>query len=274
MENRFARLTTERLGKNSRCFENMLMTTRRIPVIGGYGAAATLQVINPVGKSAVRKPFFSRGFATSAGVSTARSNMKNWTLVTSRMTGMRRRVVTESHPVAPLQAVSVHRHLKQNNISRLRAQQAVSSNETGSGVIDFRLLRAKSPRNAEYVQRGLLDKRAGLTQTTKLCSVLRARGTPQSHVFRSNRGFVATAVYPFNENLQKKILTPALKIARGTTMLRRQPTLLELRSRVLKRSALKPVFSRLFNEARFSRQRNMRLELAIFNKNKRAGLRA
>jgi hypothetical protein len=199
MENRFARLTTERHGKNSRCFENMLMTARRLPVIGGYGAAATLQVINPVGMSAVRKPFFSRGFATSTGVRIARGHMQKWALVTSRMVGIRRRTVTESCPVAPLQAVSVHRYLKQNNVSRLRAQQASSSNETGAGSIDFRLLRAKSPRNAAYVQRGPTDKQVVFAQNTKRRSVHRAGVVSQLSVFRSNRAFTATTAYPFNE---------------------------------------------------------------------------
>jgi len=41
------------------------MTTRRTPSLSGFGAAATLRVINPVGASSARTSFFYRPFSTN-----------------------------------------------------------------------------------------------------------------------------------------------------------------------------------------------------------------
>lgn len=225
MENRFTRLTTERQGKNSRCFENMLMTTRRLPVIGGYGAAATLQVINPVGRSAVRKSFFSRGLTTRSNHNSQPLNSKKLGLVTSRMSEMRRQTVTESQPLAPARGSEVHRLLKQGSVSRLRAQHASSSNDTGAGSIDLRFLRAKSPRNAEYIQR---ESSAVSVQAYKITKA------HTSAVFRSSRGFFSKLFYSANGIVQKKCSVPSLKSTRAVARLRRRPALLEAQARAEK----------------------------------------
>jgi ribosomal protein S4 len=261
MENRFTRLTTERHGKNSRCFENMLMTTRRLPIIGGYGAAATLQVINPVGRSAARKSFFSRGLTTRSNYNSQALNNKKLGLVTSRMSEIRRHTVTESKPITQALGSAAHRLLKQSSVSRLRAQHTYSANDTGTGSIDLRLLRAKSPRNAEYVQR---EKSGAVAHSSK---VIKIYGRASVAVFRSSRESFSKMPHLVNEITQKRCLVPNLKSTRVMVHLRRRPALLQTRGRVEKRQVKNAEWPRLYSTPRLANRRNRCTDLTVFNEN-------
>jgi ribosomal protein S4 len=269
MENRFARLTTERHGKNSRCFENMLMTTRRLPVTGGYGAAATLQVINPVGASTARKPFFSRTFTTHAGFKSGQVRTENRTLVASRMAVARRQTVTELYPLAQAHAVATHRLLKQSGLGRARAQQTVSASEIGLGSLDIRLLRAKSPRNAEYIQREKLTNKVDLSCAAGVYTNVIA--TTSTTVFRSPRGFIAKTFYPVNTIVQEKSYASSLRTSRSIALVRRRPALLKARGQSIKYGLPKAITRRLFTNRFSAKERNLRAELFFIQKNKRRG---
>lgn len=153
MEHRYIRLTTERNAKNSPRFENMLMTTRRAPVIVGYGAAASLNVISPIGFSSARESFFSRSFFSTACA--LRIKHTGNSVVIQRMDLDNRQVTASTQPLPHKLASVIHYSSKNRAIRRAKMQQAVSSSETGAGSIDIRLLRAKSPRNSEYLQRSV-----------------------------------------------------------------------------------------------------------------------
>lgn len=190
MENRFIRLTTERFGKNSSRFENMLMTTRRTPTIGGFGAAAKLHVINSVGTAAARASFFYRAFST---VSRSRTHRAAPTVMLTRFDAMRRRlpIATNSVPVA--EAVSTHRLLKSRAVTRAKAQQLSLGFQAGAGSLDLRLSRAKSPRSAAYVERetsrntsrmplpGNLLKQGSTRSLAAVVRTRRATASPQSY---------------------------------------------------------------------------------------------
>jgi hypothetical protein len=247
MENRFTRLTTERHGKNSCYFENMLMTTRRLPVTAGYGAAATLRVVNPVGSFSARKSFFLRTFTTSTALKQPSVNNETAKRVVIRMAILNRKATPEPRPLSLANAATAHRSLKQVNLARIRAHQIVGSNDAGGGSIDIRLLRAKSPRNSEYLQRLSLASgcRQAVTLLNAFGSSTRIKSRQTLPVFRTQRAST-----------------------RRVVLLRRRPTFLKVQGLTVKRILPKLVLRRLFVDRRVARARNSRFEFSPFQKNR------
>lgn len=199
MEHRYARLTTERSGRNAPRFENMMMTTRRIPNIPGYGAAAALRVINPVGSSTIRTSFFSRSFSTNQ---TAKLKVTQSKLLAYRAELMRRQTTTETQALPHADALVTRNQMKGRAVARARAQELVSAGETGVGAIDLRLVRAKSPRNAEYLQRVTTVKKARYPTSALMARrdyFEKKKHDGAAEVYRDQRLFFAKAVSNANE---------------------------------------------------------------------------
>jgi ribosomal protein S4 len=144
----------------------MLMTTRRTPVLGGYGAAASLRVISPVGSApAARQSFFQRRFSTQARAQLEEINIPTLRVALPRMQIVRRRITIETEGVSQSAAVMAHSALKTVLVSKYRLHNTLDGREGGVGSIDARQLRAKSPRNAAYIQRLPAANNHDLTST-------------------------------------------------------------------------------------------------------------
>lgn len=159
MENRYIRLTTERFEDSNPRFENMLMTTRRAPVFGGYGAAASLRVVNPAGSFTPRKSFFNRFFSTTSVVQTPTNTDKAPAVLLSRLQIMRRQLSLLPDGASIAALGSSHRALKERGVAKERRQEITNTYSSGTGSIDLRLVRGKSPRSGEYLQRASFDKK-------------------------------------------------------------------------------------------------------------------
>jgi len=151
MENQLARLTSPRTSTNSASFENMLMTTRRTPSIGGYGAAATLRVVNPVGSSSARTSFFARRFSTSHVFTATTRGASN--IMLGRAAIQERNAASEVAPVSGSGAIVASSAFKARALATAQAQLLPSAEFDAIRAPDIRLSRLKSPRNADYLQR-------------------------------------------------------------------------------------------------------------------------
>jgi len=147
MENQLTRLTSASTTNNSARFENMLMTTRRTPRISGYGAAATLRVVNPVGASSARTSFFARRFSTSATAFTATK------LAVARAELVERSATAGTKVVSDVGATFTTHLFKSRTLARARTYLVQAPDEDAIRAPDVRLLRLKSPRNSEYILR-------------------------------------------------------------------------------------------------------------------------
>lgn len=180
MQNRFIRLTTTRYTiKNSPRFENMLMTTRRTPAIGGYGASANMQVINPVGTAPTRTSFFSKRFSTYGRKSTNRAAL-NTKLVSERLRALDRFLTSEKMPTSSADSTRNQLALKTRFVTKMRTQQLTDLYTPSLSLVDIRQTRLKSLRNSEYLQRlkekeiGLANKQAHFHNKTSLIKSNRA----------------------------------------------------------------------------------------------------
>ena len=229
MEQRYNRLTTTRYGKNSTRFENMLMTTRRTPVLGGYGAAAALQVISPVGSSTVRNSFFHRRFSAQARPQVLDTHFQTMKLITARAHLLRRQTTTETQATSQQTSLATRLKIKSTTIAKARAHSMFSGRDGASGSLDLRLIRGKSPRNADYLRRLPLLKSSDLPLTVvpyhDALAVLRpSKKTPRLAVFRDSR---VTSVRDKREVAITALLkqSPELKKNRKKPTVRRLPLL-------------------------------------------------
>jgi hypothetical protein len=145
MEDRFIKLTTERRSRNSSRFENMLMTTRRTPAIGGYGAAAALHVINHAGISTARTSFFRRPFSTASNLFKP-VRILNLGIVSTKISAQLRQRTTEKKVLSDAVKAFTHRTVKNSFLSKTQILPTY-------GSIDIRNTRLKSPRSTDYLHR-------------------------------------------------------------------------------------------------------------------------
>jgi len=161
MEQQFNRLTKLCGRQNTSRFENLLITTRRFPVTAGHGAANSMLVNKLPGLRTPAVSFFRRTYATRTFLHSTQERG----LVSDRAALLRRSSSNESTPLANYTGASIRYTLKGRTYARERSSQAMTRNETGVGAIDPRLLRAKSPRNLQFMQR--LGRGQRLTKTVQ-----------------------------------------------------------------------------------------------------------
>lgn len=250
MEHRFAQLTKGQFPKNSRRFENMLMTTRRTPIVGGYGSAATLRVINPAGASLARTSFFSRQFSTQEPL--FHYLPAKTKLFTERLLTKGRLAETELVALSSMGSSRIHRFLKGKAIQKSRSQQFQTQDTVSLGTLDIRDVRLKSSRNAEYLQR--------LYSTpTRAFKVFTKKGPSAfsgTSAFRTGRRNVYLFKKKSNRFAKTGLFTAALN-SRFTITTRRLPTVLMARKTTFLKA---PVLAcrRLFTRFRRSRKYNMK----------------
>jgi ribosomal protein S4 len=149
MENRFKRLTNNSSLENSSRFENILMTSRRAPVIVGCGAAASMRQGGVLGSSLTHKSsFFRRSYSTS--FFRAFSSVP---VVADRVLKIQRQVVTSNTALSDYTALSVKPVLKTRLYAKSQTSHVEASSSVGVGSIDPRFTRMKSPRNRQFLQR-------------------------------------------------------------------------------------------------------------------------
>lgn len=218
MENQLTRLTSARSTKNSAHFENLLMTSRRTPRISGYGVAATLRVVNPVGASSARTSFFIRRFSTASAqpnqIALATTNL---VLGHSRIAA--RSSITESKGISDAQVARSGASMKARSIARARVQFDAELEDDLTTTADIRLLRVKSPRNSEYL----------LRTPTAVVAPLRRHISKRENVYahRNARGFIykpscehqelATRRAAAFNNLRTRASTPRHRVRRLLT---------------------------------------------------------
>lgn len=223
MENRFIRLTTQRKTSNSSRFENMLMTARRTPLIGGYGAAAKLQVINSFGASTTRTSFFRRTLFTRSPISSTSKNLKT-TVVKNRLDLIERQQFTNTKTVPPATAAFFHRTLKERLSSNAQLHEARTITELNSGSLDPRHSRVKSPRNAEYLQRlSLRNKKAANSRAQKKLQTLKNAHTINLKTFRRTK--YKTVLHSQDHRIARSSIFVEIPRLRKNKIARRLPTL-------------------------------------------------
>jgi ribosomal protein S4 len=232
MENQFARLTTSRFEKNSSRFENMLTTTRRTPVFGGYGAAANLRIVNPAGSYVLHRSFFKREFTTTSQVPSKTFRKIGNPALLRRMQLLHRHTLTEKLLLSATSALKAHRLLKEAGVVRAKSHEFFSSDDTGVGSIDLRLNRAKSPRSGEYLQRHLKSKTSfeqfGLVPKLSL-SRSKTLSPVESSLYRDTRSKMRTSLcasIPTKRSFSKESASITLA-ERAITAVRRTPFFLQ-----------------------------------------------
>jgi hypothetical protein len=149
MENKHNRLVSERFGSSSERFENMLITTRRAPLLSGYGAAALQHAVTAIAPAAVRNSFFSKPYSTKAEAHTR----PKYTLLMARAALLRKAAVSSRSEVAPYKEARVSQAMKRLAVARANSRELLGASATQVGTIDPRITRLKSPRSADYILR-------------------------------------------------------------------------------------------------------------------------
>lgn len=252
MENQYRRLTSERHNVSTPRFENMLMTTRRSPVVAGYGSAASLKVTSPIGSSAIKTSFFTRNFHSASARNSLEARM-----VLSRMAFTRRKTTTDAVSLPNVIAASLRSRLKTRAIARARAQQIDNDTLGGYGSLDIRLLRAKSPRNAEYLQRTAETVHRHETMTDVIAHRERSKKSVNEGVHSTSRQFIATSIVEQSADDQGTQAT-TLRSFRKEVEIRRSSTFLRVRKTVLKKGIVVKTTRRLFTRRKRARNRNFR----------------
>lgn len=139
------------------------MTTRRSPVIVGRGSASRLKSTNLSGSFSPKGSFFTRQYSSTSYLKASHSHR----LVVARISALRRHVVDSSRPLSDAAVVSARYTLKERAFARGRSNYVVSNRETGTGALDIRISRLKSPRSRQFLQR--------LSETTAVSSVFKRK---------------------------------------------------------------------------------------------------
>lgn len=148
MENKFKRLTSSKSLQNSSRFENVLMTSRRSPVIPGRGASTNLRLGSVISSHlAPKSSFFRRHYSTSFPKS---SNSK---LIAGRIFKLQRQNYEQISSLPAYKALSLRYALKSRVYAKSHSKYTESSSDLAQGSTDPRFLRMKSPRNRQFIQR-------------------------------------------------------------------------------------------------------------------------
>lgn len=150
MENKFKRLLKQGNKNCSSRFENILMTTKRPPVITGYGAAAGMRhgsfissVVTP------KSSFFRRSYSNHAFLYSTQAAAKTM----QRAVKFNRFAYKHGGSLPDYKALALKYQLSSRLYNKELLHKADNSSEVGSGSIDPRFLRQKSSRSGLFLQR-------------------------------------------------------------------------------------------------------------------------
>ena len=150
MENKFKRLSKQGNKNRSSRFENVLMSTKRSPVITGYGAAAgmrhgsfTSSIVTP------KSSFFRRSYSNHAPLSSTYATAK----MAQRAVKFNRFAYKHGGSLPEYKALTLKYRLSSRLYNKELLHKADNSSEVSNGSIDPRFLRQKSPRSGFFLQR-------------------------------------------------------------------------------------------------------------------------
>jgi ribosomal protein S4 len=271
MENRFARLTTERFENNSPRFENMLMTTRRTPAFGGYGAAANLRIVNPAGSYVLRHSFFKREFTTTSKVQSKSSRKTDNAALFLRLQLLRRHVTTEKCSLPAATVLKTYRFLKGLGVARGKSRELLASDDTGAGSIDIRLDRTKSPRSGEYLQR-LLRSDSSVKQFSPLSLVSKIKQkAPVSGAVGLYRGPRSKICEVLHTSIKTPSSTEQSSIAlatRAAISARRSPLLLQALQNTKRTRLALPGYRAIYGTQKQNLNKRMAYSRLLLNESK------
>lgn len=160
------RLSAYKFSPASARYENILIQTRRTPVVTMYGSAAKLSVLRPTGLCPAHTSFFTRRFSTYNQQLVGQN-------VYDRVNLGRRFATIEEEGLTQAYAGFAHRELKGRAADLAKAKQVTAEDQTGPGSIDTRFSRSKSPRNSDYLIRlpDVVSSRAIVVLPTSLQSL-------------------------------------------------------------------------------------------------------
>ena len=147
MEDQYRNATSSKYSPVSSRFENMLITTRRTPLFPGSGAIAAMKTTTPLHSRTTRTPFFSRAYMTNAPTAPVSS------LYTFRTEVQNRRGLDKDSGLDDAGFASNHRHLKNSLVATHQSGRREVRRSTRLGRINGQLMRGKSVRSANYLER-------------------------------------------------------------------------------------------------------------------------
>lgn len=122
----------------------MLMTNRRHPLVNGYGASAEAQVLSPAGSTTKKTSFFKRHFSSTSHPAAVSARL---------LTRVRNTNSVEEQTPAPA-LLRPYKSLKERAVAKAQLNHVSEFNLESAGAVDPRLLRRKSPRSGEFLERG------------------------------------------------------------------------------------------------------------------------